>query len=95
MPVFLRLYGFRFFSISFDLLIEPFHLHVQKERSTGKYWIFSDGSVELAQNNGFKRSELNTIEKILLENGTFVLAEYKSYCHANNLTPNYKTKRKA
>lgn len=95
MPVILRLYGFRFFSISFDLIVEPFHLHVQKEKNTGKYWIFSDGSFELAQNNGFKMRELNTIEKILLENSTFVLDEYKSYCYANSLSPNFKTKRKA
>lgn len=78
----------------FDLLNEPFHIHVgDGGRRLCKYWIFTDGSIESTDSNGFKQRELNQIEKTLAEQMTFIQQEYETYCAKNNIAVNYKTKR--
>ncbi|MFB9294725.1 DUF4160 domain-containing protein [Persicitalea jodogahamensis] len=76
--------------MSFNLFVEPSHLHIQKKKNTSKYWIFSSDDFELAENQEFTSRDLNSIETILLENNPFVLAKYEPCCHENNL----KAKRK-
>jgi hypothetical protein len=43
---------------------EPPHVHVQRERLEAKFWI--DPEVELAQNWGFARHELNRIRQLVI-----------------------------
>ena len=95
MPIFLKIYGLTFFSLIHDLIHEPFHLHVAEgNNKLCKYWIFPDGSLELAESVGYKRAELKKIEKALKENITFVIKRYKTYCHENDIGVNFKTKHK-
>lgn len=86
--------GFRFFFVMFDLLNEPFHIHVgDGGRKLCKYWIFADGSFELAESKGFKQRELNDIEATLRTQMTFIQESYGAYCTKNNIPIDYKTKR--
>ena len=55
---------YRFFFYSFDCN-EPRHVHVRRDKAVCKYWL---DPVSLASNNGFKRKELNRIQKIIVEN---------------------------
>ena len=86
--------GFRFFFVMFDLLNEPFHIHVADGgRKLCKYWIFADGSFELAESKGFKQRELNNIEATLRTQMTLIQESYGTYCTKNNISIDYKTKR--
>ncbi|WP_373513844.1 DUF4160 domain-containing protein [Persicitalea sp.] len=70
----MKIYGLTFFSIIHDLINEPFHLHIAEgSNKLCKYWVFRDGSIELADSSGYKRTELKKIEKALKENITFVM----------------------
>lgn len=94
MPIFLNLFGWSFFAVSFDLLNEPFHVYVAQGAKLCKFWVFKDGSIELSKNMGFKPTELRKIETILKKNVTFVLEKYEEYCNENRISINYKTKHK-
>ncbi|MVM37793.1 DUF4160 domain-containing protein [Spirosoma sp. HMF3257] len=86
--------GLRFFFVMFDLLNEPFHIHVgDGGRKLCKYWIFADGTIELADSKGFKQRELNDIEATLLTQMVFIQEAYGNYCTSNHITINYKNKR--
>lgn len=88
--------GLRFFFVMFDLLNEPFHLHVSDgNRKLCKYWIFADRNIELADSKGFKPRELKDIEATLVNQMTLIQESYGAYCTKNNITINYKTKRSA
>lgn len=86
--------GLRFFFVMFDLINEPFHIHVgDGGRKLCKYWIFADGTIELADSKGFKQRELNDIEATLVSQMALIQEAYGNYCTTNQLTVNYKTKR--
>lgn len=86
--------GLRFFFVMFDLLQEPFHVHIgDNGRKLCKYWIFADGSVELADSKGFKQRELNDIEATLTSQMVFIQEAYGNYCASNHIAINYKAKR--
>lgn len=86
--------GLRFFFVMFDLLNEPFHIHIgDGGRKLCKYWIFADGSFELAESKGFKQSELNDIERTLANQMNFIQESYGAYCTKNKIAINYKIKR--
>lgn len=88
--------GLRFFFVMFDLLNEPFHIHVgDGGRKLCKYWIFTDGGIELAESKGFKQRELNNIEATLRTQMTLIQESYGTYCSKNNVAVNYRTKRSA
>lgn len=63
MPTLLRIRGFRVFFFSNEGN-EPAHVHVRKGDGVAKFWL---GPVKLAINDGFKKSELQIIVKILEE----------------------------
>jgi len=76
----------------YDLLEEPFHLHVSDDqRKLCKYWILSDGTIELADAVGFSRRELRKIEEELLNQMPEIRKRDESYCHQNRIAINYKT----
>lgn len=94
MPTLFIQAGLRFFFVMFDLLNEPFHVHVgDKGKRLCKYWIFADGSFELADNSGFRQRELNDIEATLIEQMRSIQEAYGTYCTKNNIAVNYRTKR--
>ncbi|GAA4449455.1 hypothetical protein GCM10023189_08850 [Nibrella saemangeumensis] len=93
MPTLFLLFGFRFFYRLYDLVNEPLHVHVSdNSRKLCKFWIYSDGSVQLADNVGFNKRELTRIEKALVEHRDKISQTYESDCKANGVTPNYKRK---
>lgn len=86
--------GLRFFFVMFDLINEPFHIHVgDGARKLCKYWIFEDGSFELSDSKGFKQRELNDIEATLIAQMALIQETYGNYCTANQIVVNYKIKR--
>ena len=94
MPTLFTEGSLRFFFVMFDLLNEPFHLHVgDGGRKLCKYWIFADGSIELAESNGFKQRELNGIYTTLQTRISQIQEAYGDYCTKNKIQINYKTKR--
>lgn len=96
MPKFFELFGWRFFAVMFDLLNEPFHVHVtDKGKKECKYWVLSNRSLELAFNRGFSPAELRKIEGALRERLEEILRQYETICHATNIRPQYKRARSA
>jgi Domain of unknown function (DUF4160) len=63
-PTILTVGPYRFFFYSADGG-EPPHVHVERERSSAKFWIHP---VALARSFGFARSELLDIQRIVAEN---------------------------
>ncbi|HVT90777.1 MAG TPA: DUF4160 domain-containing protein [Tepidisphaeraceae bacterium] len=56
---------------------EPPHVHVQRERFEAKFWI--DPVVELAQNWGFARHELNRVGRIIEARRTMLLEKWHEH----------------
>ena len=63
MPTILRVGPYRVYFHSHEPG-EPPHVHVDRDDQTAKFWI---DPVGLARNMGFRRRELNRIEKLLIE----------------------------
>jgi hypothetical protein len=63
MPTVLRIGPYRFFFYAGDRS-EPPHIHVERDDCEAKFWL---NPVRLAWNQGFADSELNKIEKIVVE----------------------------
>jgi len=63
-PTILTVGPYRFFFYSADGREAP-HVHVERERSSAKFWIHP---VVLARSHGFGRSELLDIQRIVAEN---------------------------
>lgn len=61
MPTALRMKGYRFYFVMFDL-DEPVHIHVDKQGKTAKFWL---SPVRVARNQGYRDHELNEIESII------------------------------
>lgn len=94
MPTLFLEAGLRYFFVMFDLLNEPFHVHVgDGGRKLCKYWIFDDGSIEQAESKGFKQRELSKIEATLHAQMTFIQEAYGNYCTKNGIGINYKIQR--
>ncbi|TAE29398.1 MAG: DUF4160 domain-containing protein [Cytophagales bacterium] len=91
MPKFFELYGWRFFAVMFDLLNEPFHIHVtDKGKKECKYWITPTGEVQLAFNRGYSERDLRKIEKAVNKHLVDLIKKYEQHCNENSIKPNYK-----
>ncbi|KAB7729187.1 DUF4160 domain-containing protein [Rudanella paleaurantiibacter] len=91
MPKFFELYGWRFFAVMFDLLNEPFHIHVtDKGKKECKYWITQTGVIQLAFNRGYSERDLRKIEKAIAEHLVIIIEHYQRLCHENGVKPSYK-----
>ncbi len=75
MPTALRVAAYRFFFYS-EEGFEPPHMHVESAERRAKYWLVP---VELVWNDGFRSGELNTIEKILVDNIDFLLEAWNVF----------------
>jgi hypothetical protein len=74
MPVVLYARGYRFWFYAVDL-DEPAHVHVGKNGKRAKYWL---APVRLASQSGFRNHELGDIERILRDEGAFILAIWQT-----------------
>ena len=88
----MELYGWRFFAVMFDLLNEPFHIHVtDKGKKEYKYWVTPGGICELAFNRGFTPYKLRKIEKAIRTHSVTTIAQYQTHCYANDIKLSYKS----
>jgi hypothetical protein len=76
MPIILRIKGYRLLPYALDAG-EPPHVHVRKERRHAKYWL--EPTVELENNKGFRRHELNEIAKIVNEHRELILEAWHAF----------------
>lgn len=75
MPTILRVGSYRFFFYSNENH-EPPHIHVESGDATAKFWL---DRVVLANDDGFKASDLRKIQAIIEENCDLLLRAYKEY----------------
>jgi hypothetical protein len=57
--------------------IEPPHVHVKRERDEAKFWI--DPVVELAQNWGFARHELNRLRRLVVARRQLLMEKWNEH----------------
>jgi hypothetical protein len=67
---------YRFFFYSFDCT-EPVHVHVERDRSTCKFWL---RPVSLAANRGFSAHEVNKIRKLVSEHREAIQNAWDEHC---------------
>ena len=75
MPDALRIGPYRFFFWSRENS-EPPHVHVKRDQLEAKFWL---EPVEVAQNWGFRRHELNRIAKLVEENQEALLESWNEF----------------
>ena len=67
---------YRFFFTSFDCN-EPPHIHVERERSTCKFWL---DPLMLARNHGFAAHELTRIRQIIRQHHEQIMEAWYEHC---------------
>lgn len=94
MPTFFTALGLRFFMVMYDIFHEPLHVHItDNNKKLCKFWIFEDGKIELADNKGFSKVELQKISTTIIENEFLIKEKYEHLCKEVNARANYKKKR--
>lgn len=73
MPTVLRVGPYRFFFYPHDVLYEPPHVHVRRDRDEAKFWL---APVELERNRGFAGHELRTVEDLVREHESTLLTAW-------------------
>lgn len=62
MPTVLRIGPYKFYLYPYDVLHEPPHIHVGRDRDEMEFWL---DPVELERNRGFAGHELRKIEELV------------------------------
>lgn len=75
MPTALRSGPYRFFFYAGDG-DEPAHVHVERDDDEAKFWL---DPVRLQRSHGFAASEINTIERTVLENQQQLLESWNEF----------------
>ncbi len=75
MPTVLRIGPYRFFFYSADGG-EPPHVHVEREAYTAKFWL---EPIRLAQSGGFRRNELRTLERHIIDHQPQLLESWHDF----------------
>lgn len=75
MPTVLRIGPYRFFFYAGDRE-EPPHVHVERDRSTAKFWL---NPVRLQRSKGFRSHELDSIRKLVEENQEVFRRSWNDY----------------
>ncbi len=75
MPTVLRNGPYRFFFYAGDR-DEPPHVHVERDNCEAKLWL---DPVRLARSHGFAAKEINTLEKLVLENQQDLLDRWNEF----------------
>lgn len=79
MPTVLRVGPYRFFFYSNEksgTRNEPIHIHVTSGRNEAKFWLVP---IELADNDGYSKIELNEIKRIIVENQDLIKEKWNDY----------------
>jgi hypothetical protein len=76
MPTSFRLDGYRFFFYSLENN-EPPHVHVRASNGEAKFWLIP--TVELADNRGFARHELNRLLRLIEEHRERILKDWHEH----------------
>jgi hypothetical protein len=79
MPTALSTGPYRFYFYAYDCN-ERRHMHVDRDNFSAKFWL--EPEVTVADNHGYSRKELRTIERIIHENIGVLRHEWDSYCSA-------------
>jgi hypothetical protein len=77
MPTVLREGPYRFYFFMQDLLTEPPHVHVERDRNEAKFWL---DPVRLERGGGFPRHELRDIRRLIEEHEHQLLEEWNERC---------------
>ncbi len=56
--------------------LEPVHIHIKKENKEAKFWI---SPVALAYNEGFSRSDLKDMERIIISNSDLINKKWNEF----------------
>ncbi len=83
MPTVLRIGSIIFFFTSYDCY-EPTHIHIVDGRKECKYWLKENDTVLLADNNGFSKSELVKLRRIVIENFQLIKKSWNEHCKNTN-----------
>lgn len=75
MPTVLRIGPYRFFFYAGDR-DEPPHMHVERDDNIAKFWL---DPVRLQNSGGFRRTEINRIQKLVEENLESSLRSWNEY----------------
>jgi hypothetical protein len=75
MPTVLRNGPYRLFFYAGDR-DEPPHIHVERDKNIAKFWL---DPVRLQNSGGFRRTELNRIQKMVDENREDLLRSWNDY----------------
>lgn len=80
MPTVLRIGSYRFYFYSHEPN-EPPHIHVDKDAASAKFWL---DEIDLAQNIGFAKKELNQLHKLIEEHQKLFLDKwYENFSSKN------------
>jgi hypothetical protein len=77
MPTVLRLGPYRFFFYAGDRQESP-HIHVEHANNTAKFWL---DPVRLQRSRGFRRNEINRIQRLIEEHRNHLLRLWDEYFH--------------
>ncbi len=80
MPTVLIIGPYRFYFYSHEPN-EPPHIHVDKDRSSAKFWLRKVG---LANNIGYNSKEINVLHKLVIKNQKLFLDEWNEYFNCKN-----------
>jgi hypothetical protein len=72
--------GYRFYFYSADL-DEPIHVHVQKSGKRAKFWL---QPIKVATDGGFRRHELNEIERIIKRRSGDIITRWEEERNKRN-----------
>jgi hypothetical protein len=75
MPTVLRIGPYRFFFYAGDR-DEPQHVHVERDADLAKFWL---DPVRLQTSGGFRRSEMNRIQRLVEENRDELVRSWDEY----------------
>ncbi len=75
MPTIIRIGPYRFYFYSHEPN-EPPHVHIDRDRSSAKFWL---ESVEIASNIGFSAKELRKLQKLVAEHQVTLLEAWYDY----------------
>jgi hypothetical protein len=75
MPTVLRAEGYRLYFYSHETN-EPPHIHVDKEKSSAKFWL---NPVSLSRNAGYSAIELRIIRDIITLNKNYLLEKWYGF----------------
>ena len=75
MPTVLRIGSYRFHFYS-DEGNEPSHIHIETTEGECKFWL---EPVKLARNKGISPATIRTLEKLVIDNHTFLKESFNEY----------------